>query len=173
LLFPLKRESTPLSFPVRAGNILHITKLVQVIFVKVKVWLNIKNIFGFFALLLPLLTLYLLYILHLPLLNYSFTKNVIILLVVSPVLEELTFRGLLQDLVLSRTKSLILTVVLVNIAFVLLHLNVNNSIVYLCPIFICGIIFSVIKIYYERIVYPVLLHVYYNLCFILYFKLAY
>ncbi len=139
--------------------------------IKARVWLNGKYIFGCFALLLPIVTLYLLHISHLPFLNYSLTTNIIILLAISPVLEELTFRGLLQDLVLNKTKNTVLTVIFVNIAFGFLHLNVNKSIVYLFSVFICGIIFSVSKIYYKRIVYPILLHVYYNLCFIAYFKI--
>jgi membrane protease YdiL (CAAX protease family) len=140
--------------------------------VKTKILLNGKCIFGCFVILLPIVALYLHYILHLPFLNYSLTTNLLILLIVSPILEELTFRGLLQDLILNKTKNIILTVILVNIAFVLLHCNVNNSVVYLFPIFICGIIFSVSKIYHKRLIYPILLHVYYNLCFIAYFKLA-
>jgi membrane protease YdiL (CAAX protease family) len=136
-----------------------------------KNWISSKSLFTYFAVLLPVSALYLLHKLNLPFLNYSLNTNILILLVVSPLLEEFTFRGLLQDLILNKTKNYIFTVFLVNIAFVLLHYNINNNIVYLLAVFTCGIIFSVVKIYYGRIVYPIMLHVYYNLCFITYFKL--
>lgn len=136
-----------------------------------KNWINNKFLFTYFIVLLPIGVFYLLYKLNLPFLNYSLNTNILILLLVSPVLEEFTFRGLLQDFLLNKTKNYSFTVFLVSIAFTLLHYNVNNNIVYLFAVFICGIIFSVIKIYYRKIAYPVMLHVYYNLCFITYFKL--
>jgi|SRR6185437_4097640 len=136
-----------------------------------KNWINSKYIFTCFSVLLPIGVFYLLYKLKLPFLNDHLTTNILILLIVSPVLEEFTFRGLLQDMILNKTKNYIFTVFLVSIAFTLLHYNVNNNIVYLFAVFICGIIFSVIKIYYRKIAYPIMLHVYYNLCFITYFKL--
>ena len=134
-------------------------------------WISSKCLFTYFSVLLPIGVFFLLYKLKLPFLNYHLTTSILILLIVSPVLEEFTFRGLLQDLILNKIKNYIFTVFLVNIAFMLLHYNVNNDIVYLFAVFICGIIFSVVKIYYGSILYPIILHVYYNLCFITYFKL--
>lgn len=133
--------------------------------------INGKALFTCFAVLLPISVLYLIYKLNLPFLNYKLTTNILLLLVVSPILEEFTFRGLLQDMIQTKTKNYILTLFILNTAFTLLHYNVNNSIVYLFTVFICGIIFSVSKMYYKMIVYPIMLHMYYNLCFITYFKL--
>ena len=130
--------------------------------------MNGKYIFACFVILLPIGVFCLLQKFYLPFLNYNLTPGLLILLIVSPILEELTFRGLLQDLVLSKTKNYIFTILIVNIAFMLLHFNVNKNIVYLLLVFTCGIIFSVSKIYYERISLHILLHMYYNLCFIVY-----
>jgi len=133
--------------------------------VNTKNWISGKYIFTYFAVILPIGVLYVLYKLKLPFLNYHITGNILFLLIISPILEELVFRGLLQESIYNKTKNYIFTVIMVNIAFMSLHYIVNNNIVYLLAVFICGIIFSVVKIYYKRIIYPIMLHVYYNLCF--------
>jgi membrane protease YdiL (CAAX protease family) len=129
-----------------------------------------KNLFTCFAVLLPISVFCTLYGLNLSFLKNSLTYNILFLLFISPILEELTFRGLLQDLVQNRTKNYIFTILFINSAFMLLHYKINNSILYLFAVFFCGIIFSVIKIYYKNIIYPIVMHVYYNLCFIIYCK---
>jgi len=133
--------------------------------VDTKNWISSKCVFTYFSVLLPIVALFLLYKLKLPFLNYQITGNILFLITISPILEELVFRGLLQEAIYNKTKNYIFTVILVNIAFMSLHYPVNNNIVYLFAVFICGIIFSVVKIYHKRIIYPIILHMYYNLCF--------
>ena len=89
-----------------------------------------------------------------------------ILLLLSPLLEEIVFRGLLQDLVLSWCRQQWLGLLILNLAFAGLHFRINNSILYLFPVFMCGLIFSYAKIRFTRLIYPIVLHVYYNVFFV-------
>lgn len=86
---------------------------------------------------------------------------------VSPILEEIVFRGFLQDLLNKRIGNQILVVILVNFVFALLHVHINPELWYLLLVFACGVLFSSIKILFKKIRYPILLHSYYNISFLL------
>lgn len=129
-----------------------------------------QSAFSYFAVFLPIIFYILIYQQFPSFFNFQLHTNILILLIVSPILEELTFRGLLQNLILRYSNSYVFTIILVNFAFVALHYSVNRHILYMLAIFICGIIFSVIKVYYKKIVFPIIVHVYYNLCFIVFIK---
>lgn len=106
--------------------------------------------------------------------TFSMPENfweIIILLIVSPLLEEICFRGLLQDIV---AKSMlyykvgpVLVVLLPNILFTVWHYHINSSYLYLLLVFLSGCIFGTVKILHHRLIYPILLHSYYNLVFLL------
>jgi len=127
--------------------------------------INKKTAILILAIILPLITFWVIYQYKLQsLINYNFDHtSLLILLIVSPILEELVFRGLLQDFVLKKIKNIFFSIVIVNLLFMLTHYRINHSLSYLSVVFICGIIFSVVKVYYSRIVYPILVHSYYNL----------
>ena len=89
-----------------------------------------------------------------------------ILLLLSPLLEEIVFRGLLQDILLRWFRQQLLGVLILNLAFAGLHYRINASLLYLFPVFICGLIFSIVKIRFASLVYPILFHIYYNAFFV-------
>lgn len=92
---------------------------------------------------------------------------VVLLLIVSPILEEVVFRGFLQDYLLSKIDNKFIVVLLVNFVFVALHYHINHETIFLILIFGCGVIWSVIKLKYHKLIYPIFLHAYYNLSFLL------
>lgn len=129
-----------------------------------------KVMFTYLVMFLPVIAFPAIHYFHSSSFHFTLTTNILVLLFLAPCLEELTFRGLAQELILYKTKNYIFTILIVNLAFVALHYNVNKNIIYLSVVFICGIIFSTTKILYERVRYPIMLHMYYNGCFILYIK---
>jgi uncharacterized protein len=123
---------------------------------------------------LPLLVFLTLHAFHLNyLINFNLKQvSVISLLVISPIWEEVLFRGLLQDWLRARLQDIVVSILIVNLLFMFIHYTVNHEILYLLPIFICGVVFSIIKLHYSRIIYPILLHAYYNLLLFLYMSYA-
>ena len=125
--------------------------------------------FLLFIIILPTLAFSILKLLHL---NHVFSihldwRTILILVFISPILEEVIFRGLLQEWLQSLLNQTIPTIILVNTLFTILHYNVNKNFIYLITIFFCGIIFSVVKILHKRVVFTIMLHSYYNVCFII------
>jgi len=94
-------------------------------------------------------------------------RTIFILIFISPMLEEIVFRGLLQEWLPQILPNKIISIILLNILFAALHYNVNNQFIYLLAIFFCGIIYSAVKILYKKNIFPILLHSYYNACFII------
>ena len=94
-------------------------------------------------------------------------KTILILIFISPILEEIVFRGLIQEWLQQILPSRIIAITLLNILFAALHYNVNNNLIYLLAIFFCGIIYSVAKVLYKKNIFPILLHSYYNSCFVI------
>ncbi len=103
--------------------------------------------------------------------DVSFLSYIFILFM-SPALEEILFRQLLQPIILSYIKNYIMAITALNILFVLIHyhlwLNSFNlyNIISLIGIFISGIIFSVFRSSFKQLIYVIMLHSYYNLCFL-------
>ena len=97
--------------------------------------------------------------------DYTYTQ-LLLLILVSPLLEEIVFRGLVQDFLLKKIKYKYVAFVGVNVLFVLIHIDKNTGSIYLIFLFICGIIFSVVKEKSGRLLYAILLHTYYNSLFI-------
>ena len=90
----------------------------------------------------------------------------LIMLFLSPVLEEIVFRGLLQDVLLKHARRRWPSLLLLNILFVLLHYHINANVVYLLLVFSSGVIFSYTKLRYTKLVYPISLHIYYNFIYV-------
>ena len=97
----------------------------------------------------------------------------LLLIIISPIIEEIAFRGLLQELLVSRIKPKIIALVMVNLAFVMLHYARNSNLFYLALVFACGLIFSLLKECFASLKVAVFMHSYYNCCFILLLRLVY
>ena len=110
-------------------------------------------------------------------------------LILAPLSEELTFRGLIQEylsakfncqappkqitatawplkMVASNYVGISITFILVNILFTSLHHAINANYWYLSGVFACGMLFSLIKHVTTTIYWPILIHSYYNLVFL-------
>ncbi len=127
----------------------------------------------FFTLIIPLIGFGAIKLLNLKYLFYLKLdwQTILLMTIVAPILEEIIFRGLLQEWLQQLLHSNISAIILVNLLFMLLHYTTKNQIVYLLAIFFCGIIYSVVKIKQKSIIFPILLHAYYNLSFIIMLKL--
>lgn len=107
------------------------------------------------------------------LINYPFSwqfsyKNLSIFLIISPIIEEYTFRKIFQDYIQAKLKRVWLNITIVNIVFALAHVYKNHQILYLMMVFSAGTIFSLLKIRYNRIMHCMIIHAYYNFCYILF-----
>lgn len=123
-------------------------------------------IFVIFATVLPAVAYFLIYYLHLPI---FFVVGSPLLLFLSPILEEIVFRGLIQDYIFEKISNKTLVVIITNLLFIAFHYHINSNFLYLLTVFICGVIFSLFKIRFSKLYYPICCHLYYNLCFYLYY----
>ena len=132
--------------------------------------MNRKNIFLILSIFIPPLVLIILRMYFASYLSIFYVNltvsSIIILIVVSPILEELVFRLFLQDVFLSKINNKLIALFLVNLLFVLVHYKKPINIVYLLALFICGMILSIIKQNY-KLSYAIYLHSYYNILFII------
>ena len=94
-------------------------------------------------------------------------SKIIMLLIVSPILEETVFRGLIQDYIVSKVKSKWITVVIVSLLFAAFHYRINPNFLYLTLVFASGVVFSWTKLLYVKLLFPISLHSYYNVLYIL------
>lgn len=120
-----------------------------------------------FATAIPVVAYFFILYFHLPVF-FVVNSSWFMLLMLSPVLEEIVFRGLIQDYLLSKTSNVTVSIIVVNLLFMVFHCHINPNYIYLLAIFGCGIMFSILKFKLLRLRYPILYHVYYNLCFYLY-----
>lgn len=104
--------------------------------------------------------------------QYSYL-NIILIILISPILEEIVFRGLLQDLFLKYIHNKVIAFIILNIIFTFMHykfgLNTIN-LIYFIFLFICGMIFSVTKNIFYKLSYVIYLHCYYNIIFLLFLR---
>lgn len=97
-------------------------------------------------------------------------KSLFMFVVLYPIVEELTFRGLIQEFIANKTKQkkLFLYVSLSNfltsILFVLIHF-VYHAPIWAMLVFFPSLIFGYFKEKYNHIVPSIVLHMFYNLCF--------
>ena len=95
------------------------------------------------------------------------------LLVISPVLEEIVFRGLLQEWLSKRFAQrlgcLSLANVLTSLAFAALHLF-HQSLLWSALIFFPSLVFGFSKERYQTLWAPIVLHAWYNLGFLWIFQ---
>ncbi|MEN8726700.1 MAG: JDVT-CTERM system glutamic-type intramembrane protease [Sulfurovum sp.] len=100
---------------------------------------------------------------------FSDTKSLFFLIIFYPVIEELAFRGVIQEYIASKTKQypsfLFLTVanILTSVLFVLMHF-VHHTPVWALLVFIPSLIFGYFKDQYNNIAPSIFLHMFYNFC---------
>ena len=96
-------------------------------------------------------------------------KSLFFLIIFYPLVEELAFRGVLQEFIASKTKQyppfyyLTLSNIITSILFVLIHF-VHHSPLWAVLIFIPSLIFGYFKEQYKNIIPSIFLHMFYNIC---------
>ncbi len=97
------------------------------------------------------------------------TLSLFFLIVFYPVIEELAFRGVIQEYIATKTKQypsfFYLTVanILTSVLFVLMHF-VHHTPIWAMLVFIPSLIFGYFKEQYKHIVPSIFLHMFYNIC---------
>jgi len=97
-------------------------------------------------------------------LNYTLsTPQVLIILLASPLIEEIVFRDVFQSVILRQVR-LVINIVITNILFTILHFNNFSlySMLFLLGVFVSGVLLSIIRWRYNNILICILLHAYYN-----------
>lgn len=97
-------------------------------------------------------------------------QQILLLLIISPLLEEIVFRGLIQEYLATKINSKFYVIIIVNVLFSGLHYHINHNPWYLFCIAICGIIFSIIKLITNSLSLVIMIHSYYNLSFLAFAK---
>lgn len=98
-------------------------------------------------------------------------RKYLMLLLVLPVLEEVVFRGFVQDLLQRwfrqrRVLSLSYANLLTSVGFVLAHIP-YHPLLWSLAVFVPSVIFGFFKDRYNSLLPPVLLHVFYNIGYFL------
>ena len=99
----------------------------------------------------------------------SDTKSLFFLIVFYPVIEELAFRGVIQEYIAIKTKQypayLYITVanILTSVLFVLMHF-VHHTPLWALLVFIPSLVFGYFKEQYKSILPSIFLHMFYNAC---------
>lgn len=98
--------------------------------------------------------------------DYSF-HAIAFIIFIAPVLEELVFRGLFQEILLKILKRKAIAFVAVNILFTVLHYHIRSEYEYLLVVFISGLIYSIVRDRYglKNAIY---LHIYYNIIYLVF-----
>lgn len=102
---------------------------------------------------------------------YKEVYYIITFLLLSPLLEEIFFRGIILK-ILTKELSIKLSIIITSILFMLIHIfsigGLNLSIVYLLQFFIFSVIVSIIYTATKNICCAILFHFIYNLCWYLF-----
>jgi len=99
----------------------------------------------------------------------SDTRSLFFLIVFYPVIEELAFRGMIQEVIATKTKQypafyfLTLANILTSVLFVLMHF-VHHTPLWALLVFIPSLIFGYFKEQYKSILPSIFLHMFYNTC---------
>ena len=98
-------------------------------------------------------------------------KSSFFLIFLYPVIEELTFRGIIQEYIGQKTEQygyflgISLANLLTSILFVLMHL-VYHTPIWAILIFLPSLVFGYFKEKYGKTTPSIILHIFYNLCFL-------
>jgi membrane protease YdiL (CAAX protease family) len=97
--------------------------------------------------------------------NLITIRQLIIILILSPIIEEIIFREVIYYYFyrLSPKYSLLIT----NTIFMLIHLKNTTNIIILFGIFVSGLIFNLVYIEKKSIFYPIAIHFWFNLYYVI------
>ena len=101
---------------------------------------------------------------------FSDGKSLFFLIFLYPVIEELTFRGVIQEYINQKTKQwklflgISIANLLTSILFVLMHF-VHHDPIWAILTFFPSLVFGYFKERYDHIAPSILLHMFYNLCY--------
>lgn len=96
-------------------------------------------------------------------------KSLFFLIVFYPVVEELTFRGVLQEVIAAKTKqyhgfySITVANILTSVLFVLMHF-IHHTPLWALLVFVPSLVFGYFKEQYKSILSSIFLHMFYNAC---------
>jgi len=99
----------------------------------------------------------------------SDTKSLFFLIVFYPVIEELAFRGMIQEVIATKTKQypvyfyISVANILTSVLFVLMHF-VHHTLLWALLVFIPSLVFGYFKEQYKNILPSIFLHMFYNAC---------
>ena len=99
----------------------------------------------------------------------SDTKSLFFLIVFYPVIEELAFRGMIQEVITTKTKQypvyfyISLANILTSVLFVLMHF-VHHTPLWALLVFVPSLVFGYFKEQYKSILPSIFLHMFYNAC---------
>lgn len=97
-------------------------------------------------------------------------RSLFFLILFYPVIEELTFRGMIQEYIGQKTEQygyffgISIANLLTSILFVLMHL-VHHTPVWAILVFFPSLVFGYFKERYSKITPSIILHIFYNLCY--------
>lgn len=97
-------------------------------------------------------------------------KYLFFLIILYPIVEELTFRGMIQSYISVKTKyfeflwGISLANVLTSILFGLMHL-IHHEPIWATLVFVPSVIFGYFKDRFDSVLPSIFLHMFYNLCF--------
>ena len=85
------------------------------------------------------------------------------ILLISPIIEELYFRGILLES-LKHTQSILISFCMTSALFSIVHFNISSS----PTLFVLGLNLALLKLYSNRIIYPIIMHTIFNLIMLLF-----
>ena len=100
---------------------------------------------------------------------FSDTRSLFFLIVFYPIIEELAFRGVIQEVIATKTKQypayfyISVANILTSVLFVLMHF-VHHTPLWAMLVFIPSLIFGYFKDQYKNILPSIFLHMFYNAC---------
>ena len=94
--------------------------------------------------------------------RWLFIVTSFVMVALSAASEEILFRGLMQNKLMSLSKPSI-SVIITSIIFALLHIvNPDISFLYIVNVFLAGIVLGIIFLYSKNIFFPIGLHIFWN-----------
>ena len=85
------------------------------------------------------------------------------IILISPIVEELYFRGILLES-LNHTHSILISFCMTSALFAIIHFNIISS----PTLFALGLTLAFLRLYSNRIIYPIIMHTIFNLIMLLF-----
>ena len=85
------------------------------------------------------------------------------ILLISPIIEELYFRGILLES-FKHTQPILISFCMTSALFAIIHFNIISS----PTLFVLGLTLAFLRLYSNRIIYPIIMHVIFNFIMLLF-----